>query len=456
VPSQAKVPRPNDRSRRTTPIRSSRGVDGHALRLDRHPPSQFGLFEPNTRLSPSIPSTDRSDQLRTPDSHPRLQLRPLEIAFGMPIGLEPVPPLTRSEPIGTPLDALCRVMAEALQRPPCLVSFSGGRDSSALLAVATRVARQENLPLPVPATLIFRDSEPSTEDEWQTMVIEHLGLSEWIRIEIHSELDAIGPVATKAFEHLGLYWPFNAHFHLPIMEQAGGGTVITGFGGDELALCSVSARAERLLTQWHRPRWSDALVIGLATSPLQIRTVVHRRRAREELRSHPWLTETGLRQVGEAYGSSEALIPLGWEAKVRRWLWRDRYFRMCVDTFAEMGELHDVELVHPFIDELVLDSLARAGGFRGFGDRTRLMDFLFGDFLPQQIISRPTKAAFSGPLWTNTSTLFARRWSGDALLEGLVDDVSLKHHWGEEHRNLLSTTVLQLARIRELGLPLTT
>ena len=41
--------------------------------------------------------------------------------------------------------ALEAAVLPALQRPPCLVSFSGGRDSSAVLAVAADVARRHGL-----------------------------------------------------------------------------------------------------------------------------------------------------------------------------------------------------------------------------------------------------------------------------------------------------------------------
>ena len=53
----------------------------------------------------------------------------------------------------TPLAALEEAILPALRRPPCLVSFSGGRDSSCVLAAATRAARREGLQPPVPVTL---------------------------------------------------------------------------------------------------------------------------------------------------------------------------------------------------------------------------------------------------------------------------------------------------------------
>lgn len=66
-------------------------------------------------------------------------LTALELSAGMPLGVIAEGP-TAVRPLHSPAAALEAVLADALQRIPCLVSFSGGRDSSALLAVAQRVA----------------------------------------------------------------------------------------------------------------------------------------------------------------------------------------------------------------------------------------------------------------------------------------------------------------------------
>jgi asparagine synthase (glutamine-hydrolysing) len=90
------------------------------------------------------------------------------------------------------MEAIEQVLTEALSRAPCVLSFSGGRDSSALLAAAVHVARREGLDLPIPATLVFPQSEDSNEDEWQAIVLRHLGVTEWDRFEIHQEFAASG------------------------------------------------------------------------------------------------------------------------------------------------------------------------------------------------------------------------------------------------------------------------
>ncbi len=139
--------------------------------------------------------------------------------------------------------------------------------------------------------------------------------------------------------------------------------MVTGFGGDELGNSLSSARAERLLTTRRRPHWRDLLVIGLAASPRALRSEVHRRRAYADRGEVPWLTDEGFRLLARAAGESDGAIPLGWEAKLRRWIWTSRYFRICQESFRVLGAFHDVDVVHPFADGRVLDSLGRPGDF---------------------------------------------------------------------------------------------
>jgi asparagine synthase (glutamine-hydrolysing) len=330
-----------------------------------------------------------------------------------------------------------------------VISFSGGRDSSAMLATAARVARREGLDLPIPATLVFPMAEESNEDEWQRKVLDHLGITEWERLEFRDELDAVGPVATGALRRHGLLWPFNTHFHAPIIELAAGGTVVTGFGGDELGNSLVASRAERMVAARRIRHWQDLLVIGLAVSPRPLRAEVHRRRALAESSDLPWLTPVGLEEVARAQGRDEGAMPFGWEAKLRRGLWTGRYFRICTDSFRVLGAYHDVEVVHPFVDGQVVDALGKVGGYRGFDDRTDLMRSVFGELLPADLIGRSTKGGFTDPLWTDTAMRFAREWSGGGVDTSLVDPDALRRHWAGSSRNLLSTTLLQAAWLHD-------
>lgn len=95
------------------------------------------------------------------------------------------------------MEALEAAVLPALCRPPCLVVFSGGRDSSAVPAVA----RRSGLPDPMPATNRFRGSPATKETEWQELVVRHLGLTDWHVLDRDDELDVIGPVAEQVLRN---------------------------------------------------------------------------------------------------------------------------------------------------------------------------------------------------------------------------------------------------------------
>jgi hypothetical protein len=87
------------------------------------------------------------------------------------------------------------------------------------------------------------------------------------------------------------------------------------------------------------------------------------------------------------------------------------------------------ELVHPLLDPSFLSALAQAGGRVGFGDRTTAMRALFGDLLPEAVLTRPTKARYSEVLWGRCTRDFAERWNGSGVDDGLVDPVALRRQW---------------------------
>lgn len=94
-----------------------------------------------------------------PSRHGGRELTPLEIATGVVLGSDEAAPQLPAIPSDLdPLAAFEDVVRGALRRPPCVVTFSGGRDSSAVLAVAARIARDERLPAPVAVTLRFFDT----------------------------------------------------------------------------------------------------------------------------------------------------------------------------------------------------------------------------------------------------------------------------------------------------------
>ncbi|UQX87875.1 asparagine synthase-related protein [Jatrophihabitans telluris] len=376
-------------------------------------------------------------------------MSPLEVAYGLVLGqtAEPAWPVVTGRRgdhtvVARALDA---VIGAALERAPCLVSFSGGRDSSALLAWATRLARRHGYDLPVPATLFIPGDSDADEQAWQDHVLSHLGLTDRLIFSISDELDAVGPVAGTALHRHGLLWPFNTHMHLPIIAAAQGGSVITGFGGDELGRSSEFARSAQVLSRRKKPMASDVKVLGLALSPDVVRRRVFRHRTRGLLEAMPWLTPSAVAALTRAVAEDDVTVPIGWATTLREWFRQQRYFQICQQSFAVVGRSYDVDVVHPFVAPDVLGALAAVGGFGGLGSRASLMQFLFADVLPAEIIQRRSKASFSNVLWTDTSREFARQWSGGGVDSQYVDVGALRAHWSSGTADMRSLALLQSA-----------
>jgi asparagine synthase (glutamine-hydrolysing) len=83
--------------------------------------------------------------------------------------------------------------------------------------------------------------------------------------------------------------------------------------------------------------------------------------------------------------------------------------------------------------------------------RTELLESVFGELLPEEVIKRGTKGNYTSPLWTPVAMEFARQWSGEGFDRTLIDPDALRRHWSADERNLLSTTLLQAAWLHDHG-----
>ena len=380
-------------------------------------------------------------------------LTPIEVAYGLAIGRQAGVGVLPRGGFLTPREAAETVLLGALRRPPCLVGLLGGRDSSALLAIAASTARKHGLPLPVPVTLVFPESDEAEETGWQRLVLDRLGLDEWIRLEFSDELDAVGPVAQEVMGRHGLTWPFNLHFHLPIMEAARGGSVITGFAGDELGVSCTVSGPERMVAERRIERPRDLAAIAYRLGPRRPRWPREFARAGGQIdeMNITWLTRRGRMALRSAFASDALLVP-GWERILRDNLWRSRYFQVCKSNFQAVADHYDVTMCHPFVEPPVLQALARAGGFAGLRDREQILDLLAGDLLPPEVIHRQSKAVFGNSLWTRAAKEFAAGWDGRGLDERLVEPAAVQRAWTAEPRPaILSTTMLQAAWLAENG-----
>jgi asparagine synthetase B (glutamine-hydrolysing) len=368
------------------------------------------------------------------------ELAPVEIASGFVFGT--VEERVRLPRAGADVVAAIEAAARpALERSPCLISFSGGRDSSLVLAVAMRLARREGLPEPVPATNRVPGAG-ADERAWQERVVAHLGVRDWLRLELDGELDALGPHARGVMRSHGLLWPFNLHFHAPLLAAARGGALMTGIGGDELFAAAT------------RPTRGRARAVARVFAPARVRA---RRLAARRPATFPWLSAAGRRAVGTVAAAHDAAEPQRLRPRMR-WVRSFRYLHIGLDGLARLAGEAGVALAHPLADAGTWAALASAGAPRGFADRTSAMRAPFGAMLPDSVLARASKAHFDEVFWGEQSRAFARAWDGGGVPEELVDRRALREHWRSDAPLVQSLTMLQAAwlasGVDDLGEPI--
>lgn len=333
--------------------------------------------------------------------------------------------------------ALEQAMLPALARPPCFVSFSGGRDSSAILAVAVEVARRHGLDDPVPAILRFPGVPETDETSWQELVLSHLRVDAKEVIELGDELDALGLTATEVLRRDGLRWPANGYLHAPILDRARGGSMLTGAGGDEL-LGTAAARHVLVLRRRAGPRPRDVIALARPAVPRRLRALARRARTAPPT---PWLTDAGATDLNRALARDDVAWPHRWDRSVAHW-YRSRAFAALDGAFATMAQERDVTVVNPFLNPPVLAALAAAGGPSGFASRGDAMTQLFGGLLPEKVLTRETKAAFTRAFWGPETKAFAAAWSGAGVDEGRVDVAALRREWLSEQPHFQTILLL--------------
>lgn len=369
-----------------------------------------------------------------------VRLDEVDLAGGMILGsVEGAGGWTGTAGPDRPIEAVEAVVLAGLVRPPCLVSFSGGRDSSALLAVAVQLAKREGLDAPVPITARF-PGEETDEAEWQELVIRHVGAPDWIQVEMTEELDLLGEWGTSSLRRLGLRYPPNLHFQVPLLRRAEGGSLLSGAGGDELLVPHRWARAGQVLSGTVRLRPVDALVVGVALAPRPIRVRMHQG-WRPPLPS--WLSTEGRRVVQRRLFRWVGADPARYDEHLAWWR-NSRYLTHGQRSLELLAEDHGVAFLAPFSETRVLRALAKDRGGAGFASRTEAMRYLFGDLLPEELIGRRSKASFLSPLVGPMTRAFASEADPEGVISAdLADYAHLRQAWHEEAVDIRSLPALQ-------------
>ena len=368
-------------------------------------------------------------------------LSAVEVAAGFPIGLGPpsrLPHVTEH-----PLAALELAVAPFLSKPPCCVAFSGGRDSSLVLAAAVRAAAEHGYDAPVALTIHSRDDVEAHERAWQELVLDHLGVRQHVVFEIDDTFDFVGPVAVEEIRRRGVLYPANSHGFDPLLRHATGGSLLLGLGGDEVLSGHRWTRVNDVLARRRAPTGRDLGRLAVAALPSALRKQALGRRLAFDAPS--WLRPA----------AAEALEPLHREAmnepvRFDRVVPHAARVRTLVVSLESLDRLSgDVTVVTPFLDPRFLASLSHAGGARGWGGRAAVMHAIADGVLPDAILDRPDKARFAATYFGDATRAFAGEWTGGGVDPQLVDVEALRSAWLQPRPDFRSALLLQLAWLHD-------
>jgi hypothetical protein len=351
-----------------------------------------------------------------------------------------------------PVAALRAALLPALTRSPCVVAFSGGRDSSVLLALAGDVAARESLPAPVALTLRYPGDPAAEESAWQERVVGHLrGLGlplEWQCRDIGDELDLVGPLAAPVLRrHGGPVFPPAIGPTVLLTDVARGGALVTGNFGDEVL---GDHRAATLRAVWrHRARHmtrSDWHTVATAAAPGPARA----RLLRGRIDPQRWLRQPLRDRVLDTHVAHLLARPLRWDASVRAAL-RPRAVRIGTETRARIAEDHDCALVEPLGSRAFVESLAAHGGRWGRLGRGAVVRLLGGGLVPDELPGRRQKAHFNRSRFGPHTRAFAADWDGTGVDADLVDPDALRRAWLDDVPPAASAMLLQQAWLARSG-----
>jgi hypothetical protein len=340
-----------------------------------------------------------------------------ELFTGTVVGLDPLP-AERGAQGASARQRLEEVLLSALQRPPCLIEFSGGRDSSALLCVVTDLARREGLPEPVAVTHDFTGHGAADESQWQELVVRHLALGNWERVSDADVFDVLGARARRGLLRYGLLWPALVHRHAPFAELARGGSLVVGEGGDEVLAGQRLAGAFGVLKRKRLDRKALSALARLL-GPRWLRRALHVRDL-TKLRLHPWLNDQMAALLADQDARERAREPLRWDRAV---LFHAGYRGVNLGSrnIARVLADNDVTFHAPLLDPRFVRAWANEGGVRGVGSRTEAMKRLFGDVVPDEVCRRASKARFGPVAVGEASRTFLQSWDGHGVDPHVVD-----------------------------------
>ena len=367
----------------------------------------------------------------------------LDLACSMPLGWNGDRP--RAPRPSSLENARAEVFSSSFGRGPCYIPFSGGRESSMWLAIATNHARSRGHEDPIPVTLRHPGLTSAQELEVGERVVAHLGLEDWERVEA-DDLDLIGALAGSTLARIGPFWPANAYTMAPLIEAARGGVFVFITGLADFFSWWRWAPLAGFIAARRRPSKRDLALLGTALMPVSLRVRAARRRGFPP--PMPWLRPVPERDALALLRRRQADVPIRFDRAMVMQL-THRCFDGAASTFSALGEALGTSVDQPLRRPGVVESFAGAGGGRGFRGPGDMLRAMCGDLLPSDLLARRSGTDLTRVFFGEASREFAANWSGAGLDESMIDAAALRRSWLSDRPDPRAACLLQYAWLTE-------
>jgi len=372
-----------------------------------------------------------------------------EVVAGFPVS-GPVPGVD-APPSGPddPYGVLLSLMSAA--PGPVAVEFSGGCDSSLVLAAGVEAARRSGRELPIPVTLRYPSLPEADETPWQELVLDALGVRDRIVITVEGDEDLLGPRAIASLAHRGLIWPPAAHAMSLVLDAVKGATLFTGHGGDEVLGPRRITPTVRLLQGLRHSRGPSRSDLGVIADAVRLQSPAFRVQQMTKAGGFEWLIVDARAAVARRLTAVEPVEP--WQPS-RGVVAASRTVaqRRMKATFESLGEEMDVRWRAPLLEPSFVAAVAGATPLHRFRGRSTILATHFAHVLPEKLLWRQNKAWFNRAFFGEETRSFARSWDGEGL-PSFIDADWLKANWLSDLPHAGTALLLHAAFLIANGTP---